>query len=185
MRVRPTKLPGVRLVEAERHADERGYFARTWCREELGIHGLSTELAQCSLSFNQRRGTLRGMHFQRAPHIETKLVSCVRGAIFDVVIDLRPSSPTFRQSFGVTLSMDNGCAVYVPPGLAHGFLTLSDEAVVSYMISTPYEASAASGVRWNDPAFDVSWPSLTPTVMSDRDRNFPDFDPSRDAFVRA
>ncbi|MFO0902210.1 MAG: dTDP-4-dehydrorhamnose 3,5-epimerase [Pirellulales bacterium] len=174
MRFVPTKLAGAYLVELEPVQDERGCFARTWCRRTFADQGLVADLVQCSMSHNRRRGTLRGMHFQRAPHEETKLVRCSRGAVFDVIIDLRPDSPTFRQWAGFELTADNFRSLYIPPGLAHGFQTLADEVDVSYMMSNWHESASASGVRWNDPAFGIEWP-LTPSVISDRDRNYSDF----------
>jgi dTDP-4-dehydrorhamnose 3,5-epimerase len=170
----PTKLAGAYLVELEPFHDERGYFARTWCRRELADQGLVDDLVQCSLSHNRRRATLRGMHFQRTPHEETKLVRCSRGAIFDVIVDLRSDSPTFRQWAGFELTADSHRSLYIPPGLAHGFVTLVDDVDVSYMMSNWHEPASASGVRWDDPAFGIEWP-LTPSIISERDRSYPDF----------
>lgn len=170
----PTRLAGVTLVDAERHEDERGFFTRTWCAREFAAQGLSPTLAQCSLSRTKRAGTVRGMHFQRPPHEEEKLVRCARGAIWDVVLDLRPSSPTFRQWQGFELTDANGRAVYVPKGVAHGFQTLSDETEVTYQISEFYAPEAAGGVRYDDPAFAIDWPRPV-TTLSPRDRSWPDF----------
>jgi dTDP-4-dehydrorhamnose 3,5-epimerase len=176
MRFRETPLPGAFLVELELHEDERGFFARTWCREEFEAHGLSTEIAQCSISRNTKRGTLRGMHFQRAPHEETKLVRCVRGTIYDVIVDLRPESPAHTRWFGVELSGRAGNALLIPPGFAHGFQTLEDDTDVLYQISAAYQPGSAAGVAWDDPAFGIEWPHSKGRIMSDRDRAWPPYD---------
>jgi dTDP-4-dehydrorhamnose 3,5-epimerase len=170
----PTKLAGAFLIEVEPHDDERGSFARTWCARELAAHGLVGDIAQCSLSTNKRAGTVRGMHFQRPPHGEVKLVRCQRGAIFDVVIDLRPDSSSYRRWQGFELTADNHRALYVPQGFAHGFQTLTDDAEVFYQISEFYIQEASAGVRWDDPAFRVVWP-LPISAIADKDRNWPDF----------
>jgi dTDP-4-dehydrorhamnose 3,5-epimerase len=172
----PTPLSGSFLITPERIRDERGYFSRTWCRREFEAHGLNPNVAQCNLSVSARRGTLRGMHFQREPHEEAKLVRCTAGAIYDVIIDLRPSSSTFLRHFGVRLDPSDDRMLYVPEGFAHGFLTLEDECEVFYQMSRSYEPSHAAGVRWNDPAFGIPWP-FEPTVMAERDRTYPDFRP--------
>ena len=172
MLVRPTPIPGCAVVAPERHADARGFFARTWDGETLSQHGMNPTVAQCSVSFNERRGTLRGMHFQRAPHAEAKLVRCTRGAIFDVCLDLRPDSPTFRRWHGEQLTADNGVALYVPEGCAHGFLTLADETDVFYMISAPYAPGAGDGVRYDDPTFGIAWPEPV-RVIHERDASYP------------
>ena len=177
MRFVPTKLDGAYVVEPERHEDERGFFARTWSVDELAGHGLVTELSQCSISRNTHAGTLRGMHFQTAPHAEAKLVRCTAGAIFDVIVDLRPESPTHADWVGVELAAETGTALYIPKGFAHGFQTLVDGAEVFYMISDPYVPAAASGVRWDDPAFGIDWPEAESRVMNDRDRSWPDYRP--------
>ena len=169
-----TKLPGVFEIHIEAVSDERGFFARTWCQEEFEVHGLNGRLAQSSLSFNKRKGTLRGMHYQVAPHVETKLVGCNKGAICDVVLDLRPQSPTFKDWFAVVLTAEKRNMIYVPEGCAHGFLTLVDECEVSYQISEFWNAESARGVRWNDPAFQITWPEKV-EVISERDRMYPDF----------
>jgi dTDP-4-dehydrorhamnose 3,5-epimerase len=174
MKVAPTSLHGAVLIEAERLADERGFFARTFCQETFSRWQLKSSFVQSSVSFNARRGTLRGMHFQNAPHGETKLVRCTRGAIHDVIVDLRRDSTSFMRWFGVELSAENHLALYVPEGFAHGFLTLCDESEVLYQMTDPFVAGAASGVRWNDPAFGIDWPNA-PVVISDRDRAYPDF----------
>jgi dTDP-4-dehydrorhamnose 3,5-epimerase len=169
-----TKLGDAFVLELERHEDERGFFARAWCRDELREHGLVAELAQCSISRNARAATLRGMHFQTAPYEEAKLVRCTAGSIFDVIIDLRPESPTYGDWLGVELDARRGNALYVPKGFAHGFQTLVDDTDVLYMISDPYMPEASSGVRWDDPAFGIEWPPAEGRTISERDRDWPD-----------
>jgi dTDP-4-dehydrorhamnose 3,5-epimerase len=171
----PLELEGAFLVELDRRADERGFFARTWDRDEFAQHGLAPDLVQCSISLNTRAGTLRGLHFQSAPHEETKLVRCTRGAIYDVIVDLRPDSATRARWIGVELSAERGSALYVPKGFAHGFQTLVDDTEVFYMMSTPYVPEASTGVRWDDPAFDIAWPETTVRTMSERDRDWPTY----------
>lgn len=171
----PLELPGAWRVELERHEDQRGFFARTFCRREFESAGLDPRVAQCSLSFNRRRGTLRGMHWQAAPHGENKLVRCVRGSLYDVILDLRPDSTSFRKWHAEELSAERGNALYVPEGVAHGFLTLEDDVEILYQMSVPYEATAVRGVRWDDPAFGVEWPEA-PTIISERDAAYPDFE---------
>lgn len=170
----PTGLAGAYMVEPEPIVDERGFFARTWCRDEFARQGLNPDLVQCSISFNKTAGTLRGMHYQQAPHAEAKLVRCTRGAIYDVIIDLRPDSATFTRWFGAELSAENRKALYVPEGFAHGFLTLADAAEVLYQMSEVFHAESARGVRWDDPAFAIAWPGAV-RVIAERDRSFPDF----------
>jgi dTDP-4-dehydrorhamnose 3,5-epimerase len=169
------KIAGVFEVQLERRTDERGFFARSWCRDEFECAGLNSSLAQCSISYNPRQGTLRGMHYQAAPYAEAKLVRCTRGAIFDVVIDLRSQSPTYRQWAGFTLTAANRDMVYIPEGCAHGFLTLEDDSEIFYQISEFYNAESARGVRWDDPAFGIVWPTK-PQLISERDRTYPDFE---------
>jgi dTDP-4-dehydrorhamnose 3,5-epimerase len=169
-------VPDARVIELEPHRDERGFFARTWCRREFREEGLETTVAQCSLSYNRRRGTLRGMHFQAPPHGEVKIVRCVRGAIHDVIIDLRPGSPTFTRHVAVELTADNRHALYVPKGFAHGFQTLEDDTEVLYRMSEFYAPDHARGVRFDDPAFAIEWPVSAP-IVKERDRSWPDFDP--------
>jgi dTDP-4-dehydrorhamnose 3,5-epimerase len=171
-----TSLPDAFIVEPEMVGDARGSFARTWCREAFAERGLNTELAQCSLSYTKGRGTLRGMHYQRAPHAETKLVRVTRGAIYDVAVDLRPESATFCRWSAVELTADNHKMFYIPDGFAHGFVTLTDVAEVFYQISVAHEPQSAAGVRWNDPAFNIDWPIDQP-ILSGRDAAFPDFQP--------
>jgi dTDP-4-dehydrorhamnose 3,5-epimerase len=168
-----TKLKGAFLVEPERREDERGFFARTWCQREFETWGLRTAWVQSSVSFNHIKGTLRGIHYQKAPYEEIKLVRCTMGAIFDVLVDLRPGSPTFHQWTAAELTAENRRIFYVPYGVAHGFQTLVDNTEVCYEISEFYHPEAASGVRWNDPALGIPWP-LPAGPMSERDRSFPD-----------
>jgi dTDP-4-dehydrorhamnose 3,5-epimerase len=170
----PTSLPGAFVVEPELRRDVRGLFARTWCREEFAAQGLNVQLVQCNASFTERRGTVRGMHYQEAPHQEAKLVRCVRGAIHDVIVDLRPHSPAFRQHFAVDLREGSYRMLYVPEGVAHGFQTLADETEVAYQMSAAYHPEAQRGIRWDDPAFAIPWPEPV-CLVSDRDRSFPDF----------
>jgi dTDP-4-dehydrorhamnose 3,5-epimerase len=173
-----TPLPGAWLLEPERIEDERGFFARTFCRDELAKRGLDPSVAQCSVSYNHRRGTLRGLHFQSAPHEEVKLVRVTHGAVWDVIVDLRPDSPTFKHHFSVVLSAEEGNQLYIPKGMAHGFLTLEDATEVFYQISEPYAPESARGYRWDEPAFAIPWPEPV-TVMSEKDRRLPLFSPSR------
>lgn len=170
----PTPLAGAYIIELQLHGDERGHFARTFCRNEFEAHGLNPCVAQCNISFNRKRGILRGMHYQAPPFWEVKLVRCTRGSIYDVIIDLRPDSPTFKQHFGAELSAANHRQMYVPEGFAHGFQTLEDESEVFYQMSQFYKADSGRGVRWNDAAFGIQWPVADP-IMIERDRNYPDF----------
>jgi dTDP-4-dehydrorhamnose 3,5-epimerase len=176
MRFSETKVAGAFLIEPELITDERGAFARTWCREEFEAHGLNPSLAQCSVSFSHRTGTLRGLHYQTAPHQEAKLVRCTRGAIWDVAVDLRPESPTYRAWSGAELTAANRAMLYIPEGCAHGQLTLADDTEVFYQISVPYAPAASRGVRFDDPAFGIEWPGEI-VVINDRDRSYPDVEP--------
>jgi dTDP-4-dehydrorhamnose 3,5-epimerase len=176
MRFTETKVAGAFLIEPEPIADERGFFARTWCREEFADHGLTAELAQANISFNHRKGTLRGLHYQAAPHAEAKLVRVTRGAIWDLALDLRRDSPTYLAWFGAELNDANRHMLYVPEGCAHGFLTLTDDAEVAYQMSAPYAPEAARGVRFDDPAFGIEWPGEV-VVINQRDRSYPDVAP--------
>jgi dTDP-4-dehydrorhamnose 3,5-epimerase len=176
MRFVPTALPGAYVLELERHDDERGSFARVYCDREFSDHALDTRVAQSSLSWNTTRGTLRGLHYQAAPNAEAKTVRAVVGAIFDVAVDLRASSPTFGKWIGVELSAENGRALHVPAGCAHGFLTLVDASVVLYQISAPYSPETSRGIRWDDPTIGIVWP-FAPTCMNPRDRELPLFSP--------
>lgn len=169
-----TKLKGSFIIEPERNEDQRGFFARTWCQREFMEYGLNPRLAQCSVSFNRKKGTLRGMHYQIAPHEEAKLVRCTKGAIYDVIIDLRPDSPTFTKWLAAELTATNHRMLYIPAGFAHGFQTLDEDSEVFYQISEFYAPEYARGVRWNDPAFGIQWPPANRTI-STRDDTYPDF----------
>ena len=169
-----TKLPGAFVIDLEMHADNRGFFARTFCRNELAAHGLIADVAQANMSLSKTRGTLRGMHFQKAPHEETKLVRCTRGALYDVIIDLRSDSPTFKQWIGVELSADNYRMLFVPRNFAHGFITLTDNTEANYMVSQFYAPGSELGIRWNDPQFGIQWP-VDVRVISEKDASWPDF----------
>ena len=169
-----TPLKDARLIDIEKREDERGFFARAWCRREFAANGLNPGLAQCNISFNPHRGTLRGMHFQDKPFEEAKLVRCTSGSLYDVIIDLRPDSATYLKHLGAVLTAENRRMLYVPEGFAHGFLTLRDATEVFYQITEFYAPEAQRGVRWNDPAFAIDWPE-EPRLISERDRNFPDF----------
>lgn len=173
MKFLPTPLVDAFLIELEPVADERGYFARTWDRQAFIDHGLDPELVQCSVAVSPRKGTLRGLHFQFPPFEETKLVRCTRGAVYDVIVDLRPGSKTYRRSYGVELSPDNGRMLYIPKRFAHGYQTLTDDVQFAYQMSAPYSAAHASGVRWNDPAFGISWPEAEQRLISAADRAWP------------
>ncbi len=175
MRFEATSIPGCIRIEVEAHEDDRGLFARTWCAREFGEAGLPVELAQCSLSRNPRKGTLRGMHFQKPPSLEGKLVRATRGAVIDVIVDLRSGTDTFLSHVSVELSADNLTAVYIPPGCAHGFQTLADDTDLFYQMTDFYAPDLGDGLRWNDPALGIDWP-LSDPVMNDRDREYPDLD---------
>jgi dTDP-4-dehydrorhamnose 3,5-epimerase len=170
-----TKLKGAFVIELEKHEDERGFFARTFCQREFAAHGLNPQFVQCSVSFNKTKGTLRGMHYQAPPHAECKLIRCTQGGIYDVIIDLRPSSQTFKQHLTMGLSAANRHMLFVPEGFAHGFQTVLDDTEVFYQMSKFFAPESARGVRWNDPAFGIQWPAVEPRVISDRDANYPDF----------
>jgi dTDP-4-dehydrorhamnose 3,5-epimerase len=174
MKFHETWLTGAFIIEPERREDMRGFFARTWCKQEFENAGLDAVVTQCGISFNVKNKTLRGMHYQAAPFEETKVVRCTMGAIYDVFIDLRPDSDTYLQWFSVELSAENRKMVYIPPGFAHGFLTLSDNTEVFYQISESYRPGKSRGVRWNDPAFNIQWPGDI-RVISKKDESFPDF----------
>jgi dTDP-4-dehydrorhamnose 3,5-epimerase len=173
-----TALGGVFVIEPERREDQRGFFARTWCQRAFTAHGLNPRLVQCSVSFNRRRGTLRGMHYQVPPHAEAKLIRCTRGAIWDVALDLRPESQTFGRHVGMELTADNQKALYIPEGVAHGFQTLEDGTEVFYQMSEFYAPDAGRGVRFDDPAFAIRWP-VPEAILLERDRDYPDFEASR------
>ncbi len=169
-----TKLPGAYIIDPERIEDERGFFARSWCQKEFEAHGLNPDLVQCNISYNRKKGTLRGMHFQLPPHEEAKLVRCVRGAIYDVIIDLRLDSATFRRWQGVELNEANRRAVYIPKGFAHGFITLADDTEVFYQMSSWFVPGSTAGIRWDAPAIGISWPAQ-PQCISEKDQSYPDF----------
>lgn len=170
-----TKLPGAFIIEIQRLEDERGFFGRSFCSLEFEERGLNPFVAQCNVSFNRDAGTLRGMHFQAAPHAEEKLVRCTRGALYDVIIDLRPESPSFKRWVSLELTEDNGRMLYIPKGFAHGFQTLADKTEIFYQMSAFYHPDSGRGVRWNDPAFGIQWPETDRVILSDRDRLWPDY----------
>ena len=174
MRFEALEVSGAYRIELEPHSDERGFFARSWSAEESRDRGLNPVVAECSISMNQIAGTLRGLHYQGHPHQEAKLVRCTRGSAFDVIVDLRPDSPSFKRYAVVTLSAENRTAIYVPEGCAHGFETLEDSTELFYQISTGFRPGESVGVRWDDPAFAIPWP-FPPTCISERDRSFADF----------
>jgi dTDP-4-dehydrorhamnose 3,5-epimerase len=169
-----TRLKGAYLIDVERHTDERGFFGRSWCREEFETRGLDPRLVQCNISFNEKQGTVRGMHYQTDPYQESKLVRCTMGALYDVIIDLRPDSATFAQWLAVELTSENRRGLYIPRGFAHGFQTLSDNTEVFYQMSEFYHPEAARGVRWDDRAFCIEWPIKT-LVISEKDQQYPDW----------
>ena len=169
-----TELRGVFEIHLEPRSDERGFFARSWCQKEYESHGLNPRLVQCNVSFNLHKGTMRGVHYQVAPYGEAKVVRCTQGAIYDVAVDLRRESPTFKDWVGVTLTAENRHMLYIPEGFAHGFLTLEDNAEIFYQMSEFYHPESARGIRWNDPAFGIKWPAEV-RVISERDRTYPDF----------
>ncbi|MFY9910145.1 MAG: dTDP-4-dehydrorhamnose 3,5-epimerase [Candidatus Sulfotelmatobacter sp.] len=180
MNFHETKLPGIFEIHLDRNSDERGFFARSWCRKEFENHGLNPKLVQCNVSFNIRKGTLRGMHYQE-PNGEAKLVRCTSGSIYDAIIDLRPESPTFKRWVGVVLTAEHRNMIFVPEGCAHGFLTLEDKTEVFYQMSEFYRPDEARGVRWDDPAFQIVWPANI-EVISERDRSYPNFEPVQCAY---
>lgn len=173
MKFEEAPLQGAFLIHQERHVDERGFFARTWSREEFAAQGLATNIEHCNTSFNRAGGTLRGMHWQDPPYAEAKLIRCTSGAIHDVIVDLRPGSPTYGTPFSANLTAADGTLLYCPEGFAHGFITLTDNAEIFYQMSHVYSADHARGARWDDPLFSITWP-MEPVVMSDKDRAWPD-----------
>ncbi len=177
MKFTPAPLAGVYVVEPERHVDERGFFARTWCQREFDEQGLAARLVQCSVSYNRQPGTLRGMHYQRPPFAEDKLVRVTRGRIYDVAVDLRPDSATFLDWFGLELTEENRLGLYIPRGFAHGFLSLTAGTEVYYQMSEFYSAGHGGGFRWDDPRVGVVWPAAV-QVISERDRTYPDLQPA-------
>jgi len=170
-----TKLKGAYVIEVEPLADERGFFARSWCQKEFAQRGLTPNLVQCNISFNHKKGTLRGMHYQAKPYEEAKLVRCTMGTIYDVIIDLRPDSPTFKQWVAVELTAENRKMLYIPEGMAHGFQTLVDNTEVFYQMSEFYYPDSARGIRWNDPVFGIEWKKQQNSIISDKDLSYPLF----------
>lgn len=175
MKFTPTTLAGAYVIELERLEDERGYFARTFCRDEFAAHGLHSAFPQCNTSFNARKGTLRGMHYQEKPHEEAKIVRCTRGAIHDVIVDIRRDSLTYGKWIAVELTADNARMLYIPEGFAHGFQTLADGSEVFYQMSEMFHPESARGLRWNDPALAIRWPLASP-IVSGRDAGYPDLE---------
>ncbi len=175
MKFIPTKIEGVYIIDIEPMEDERGFFARSWCADELRAQGLVSNLVQCSVSFNKKRGTIRGMHYQAAPHEETKIVRCTAGSIYDVIVDMRPESATFKQWLSLELSAENRRMIYVPTGIAHGFQSLVENSEVFYMVSEFYRPEYSRTVRWNDPQFAIEWPDEEHRVISSRDSSHQDF----------
>jgi dTDP-4-dehydrorhamnose 3,5-epimerase len=169
-----TRLKGAYLVELEKREDHRGFFARGWCRQEAAELGLKGEMVQFNISYNRKKGTLRGMHYQAAPYQEAKLVRCILGAVYDVIVDLRPGSPTYRQWLGVTLSQQDDTLLYVPENFAHGYQTLADDTEVNYFVSQYYTPEAERGVRFDDPTLGIAWPETTERIITAKDRNWPD-----------
>ena len=174
MKFSQTKLKGAYFIEIEKLTDDRGFFARSWCQKEFENHGIDYGFVQANVSYNHRKGTIRGMHYQIAPYQECKLIRCTRGAIYDVIIDLRPGSETYKQWTGVELTAKNYSMFFVPKDFAHGFQTLTDETEITYQVSEFYTPGSEKGIRFDDPAFDIQWP-LEATILSDKDRIWPDF----------
>ena len=174
MLIEKTPLAGVLVTSVQKIEDERGFFARTFCEQEFALAGVDIHLLQTNVSGNKHRGTLRGLHFQDAPRPDKKLVTCIRGAIFDVAVDLRPDSATYLQWFGIELTAENRKGLYIPPGCAHGFITLEDDTDVNYLMGETYVAELARGARWNDPAFGINWP-IPPVTLNERDANYPNW----------
>lgn len=172
-----TKLEGAYIIEIEKITDERGFLARSWCEKEFAKHGLNSKLLQCNISFNQKKGTLRGMHYQAKPYEETKLVRCTQGAIYDVIIDIRHDSPTFQQWLGIELTSENRQMLYIPEGFAHGFQTLVDNTEVFYQMSEFYSAESARGIRWDDPQIAIEWLITDNLIISEKDQSYEMFDP--------
>jgi dTDP-4-dehydrorhamnose 3,5-epimerase len=173
MKFSETKLYGAFVIELEKRGDERGFFARTFCQNEFAAHGLNTQLVQANMSYSRFEGTLRGMHYQEPPYAEAKLLRCTKGRIFDVAVDMRPDSTTYRQWFGIELNDQNYKMFYIPEGFAHGYMTLCEHAELMYLVSEFYAPQAEKGFRWDDPAIGIQWP-MEPAVISDKDRNWAD-----------
>ena len=174
MKFKETELNGAFIIEIEKIKDKRGFFARAWCQNEFKTHGLTPLVVQTNISYNKKKGTLRGMHYQKTPYEESKFIRCTRGAIIDVIIDLRPDSSTYKKWISVNLTADNYKMIFVPEGFAHGFQTLSDHAEILYQVSQFYTPGSEDGIRWNEPGFGIKWP-LEVTVISDKDMNWPDY----------
>jgi dTDP-4-dehydrorhamnose 3,5-epimerase len=172
-----TKLKGAFIIDIEKREDERGFFARAWCQKELEAHSLNLQWIQANLAFSKKRGTLRGLHYQIAPYEEAKLMRCIRGAIYDVIVDLRPESPTYMQWLGVELTADNHRMLYIPEGFAHGYQSLADDTEVFYPVSQFYTPGSERGVCWNDPAFGIEWPVTKNLILSEKDKSWPDYAP--------
>ncbi len=172
-----TLLKGAFIIELEKIDDIRGFFSRAWCQEEFQTHGLNPNIAQCNLTFSATIGTLRGLHYQIAPYHESKCVRCIRGKIYDVIVDLRPNSPTYSQWMGFELSSENRKMLYIPENFAHGYLTLADNAEVFYQVSQFYSPGSEGGVRWNDPSINIKWPNSANLIITEKDKNWPDFKP--------
>jgi dTDP-4-dehydrorhamnose 3,5-epimerase len=170
-----TTIPGAFIIEVQTHGDERGFFGRWWCREEFRKHGLNTGVAQANIGSSAKKGTLRGLHYQRHPHAEAKLIRCVHGRLFDVIVDLRKGSNTYGRWFGTTLEQGNQRMLYAPEGMAHGYLTLADDTEIIYLVSEVYTPEAEAGIRWDDPAFAIDWPLSEGLILSEKDRQWPDF----------
>ena len=170
-----TPIDGAYLVEPTPRADDRGFFARVWCHDEFAARGLNAAFVQCNDSLSRRRGTLRGLHYQVAPYGEVKLIRCVRGAVFDVLVDVRPSSPTYLQWYGVALTAESRTMLYAPEGCAHGYLALEDDTEAMYLVTRAYRPDAERGIRWNDPAFGIAWPDVGPLTLSPKDQAWPDY----------
>jgi dTDP-4-dehydrorhamnose 3,5-epimerase len=172
-----TLLKGAFIIELEKIDDIRGFFSRAWCQEEFQTHGLNPNIAQCNLTFSATIGTLRGLHYQIAPYHESKCVRCIRGKIYDVIVDLRPNSPTYSQWMGFELSSENRKMLYIPENFAHGYLTLADNAEVFYQVSQFYSPGSEGGVRWNDPSINIKWPNSANLIITEKDKNWPNFKP--------
>ena len=170
-----TRLKGAFIIELEKIVDGRGFFSRAWCQKEFQAHGLNPNVVQCNLSFNTSKGTLRGMHYQIAPHEEAKIVRCIRGKVYDVIIDLRPKSPTYLRWAGFELSSENRKMLYVPESFSHGYLTLADNTELFYQVSHFYSPESESGIRWNDRTVNIKWPQTNGLIITDKDKNWPDF----------
>lgn len=169
-----TGIPGAVIIDLDRRADDRGFFARAWCEDEFAAHGLHPRFVQANLAYSERSGTLRGLHYQHAPHEEAKLIRCIRGAVYDVIADLRPRSPTFKEWVAVELTAENRRALHIPEGCAHGYQALVDHSEVYYLVTQPYAPGAEAGIRYDDPSFGIDWP-LPPIALSAKDGTWPDY----------